>query len=77
MLINALIAAVRDKNYVERDADACNELATYVELPNGAYAAKPGKHDDILMTRALALHVIATEKQTEICFDGLFSYASW
>lgn len=59
LLINALIAAVRDATFIERDHDACNELLTYAELPNGSYAARPGKHDDILMTRALALYVIA------------------
>jgi hypothetical protein len=77
VLINGLIGAVRDAGYVERDAEACNELATYVELPNGAYAAKPGKHDDILMTRALALHVIATTASTDTDLGGLFAQPTW
>ncbi|MDE5661089.1 MAG: hypothetical protein K2I04_00495 [Muribaculaceae bacterium] len=60
MLIAGLIEAVRDATYVERDPEACNELLTYRSLPNGAYAARDGRHDDILMTRAIALHVIRT-----------------
>lgn len=58
MLISGLIGAVRDGAYVERDAEACNELTTYEQLSNGSFAAKRGYHDDILMTRAMALHVI-------------------
>lgn len=58
MVIAGLVEAVRDGLYVERDAEACHELSVYEQLPNGAYAAKQGHHDDILMTRAIALHVI-------------------
>jgi hypothetical protein len=77
VLINSLIAAVRDGSYVERDTEACNEFATYEQLPNGAYAAKLGKHDDILMTRALALHIIATTAPVATDLSGLFSQPSW
>ncbi|MCM1066104.1 MAG: hypothetical protein NC418_00850 [Muribaculaceae bacterium] len=58
MIIAGLIEAVREGAYVERDPEACNELLTYEQAPNGSYAAKQGKHDDILMTRAIALHVL-------------------
>ena len=58
VLVNGLIRAVRDSEYVERSADACYELAVYRQFPNGAYGSKAGYHDDILMTRALALHAI-------------------
>ena len=61
LLISGLIAAVRDGTYTERCATACDELRTYCQLPNGSYAARPGCHDDVLMTRALALHAIAGE----------------
>jgi hypothetical protein len=77
VLINNLIAAVRDAAYVERDAEACNEYATYVELPNGSYAAKLGKHDDILMTRALALHVISSTAPINTDISPLLSQISW
>ncbi|MDE7142015.1 MAG: hypothetical protein K2O33_03880, partial [Muribaculaceae bacterium] len=56
MVVNELVAAVRDGLYIERDTDACDELAVYEQLPNGGYAASSGHHDDILMTRAIALH---------------------
>lgn len=55
--IDLLIAAVRDGSYIERDTMACNELATYCRQSNGACCARPGCHDDILMTRAIALAV--------------------
>lgn len=58
IIIANLIRAVRDGLYIESDTEACNELAVYRQMPNGAYAAAPGRHDDILMTRAIALYVI-------------------
>lgn len=61
MVITGLIAAVRDGGYIERDPQACDELAVYETDSSGRYAAKPGYHDDILMTRAIALHAIATK----------------
>lgn len=61
MLVTGLIEAVRDGLYIERCADACNELLTYEQLPNGTYAARQGCHDDILMTRAIALRVLADD----------------
>ncbi len=58
MLIDGLIEAVRECSYIERDPEACNELMVYEQLPGGSFAARAGNHDDILMTRAIALHVI-------------------
>ncbi len=60
MVITRLIGLVRDGGYVERDLDACDELDMYECDASGRYAAKPGHHDDILMTRAIALHVALT-----------------
>lgn len=59
-IINRLIAAVRDAAYIERDDDAINELLTYEATPSGGFSARRGCHDDILMSRAIALHVAAT-----------------
>lgn len=56
MLINHLIAMVRDEAYIERDSDACDELAVYECDPSGRFGARAGYHDDILMTRAIALY---------------------
>ena len=61
LLVDGLIEAVREGSYIERDPRACDELDTYEQLPSGAFAAKEGYHDDILMTRAMALYVIVSE----------------
>lgn len=58
VIISELIAAVRDGLYIERDSRACDELLTYEQQSNGAFAARAGCHDDILITRALALHAL-------------------
>ena len=63
MAITALIEAVRDGGYVERDQEAVNEMRCYEEH-NGRYEARPGKHDDILMTRAIGLLLMADKKVT-------------
>ena len=60
--IAALVAAVRDGRYVERDLDAVNEMRDYQDQGGGRYGARPGKHDDILMTRAIGL-LLMEEKQ--------------
>lgn len=63
LLITELIRAVRDGTYTERDAMACQEMSTYIQLPNGNYAARDGCHDDILMTRALALYAMPSVRK--------------
>lgn len=62
MLVAELVQAVREGLYVERDTGACDEMLTYEQKQNGSYGAKPGYHDDILMTRAMALLVASTEE---------------
>lgn len=57
LIISNLIQAVREGLYDEHDAAACDELATYTQGTDGSYAARPGSHDDILMTRAIALYL--------------------
>lgn len=63
--VAALIAALRDGNYVERDQDAVNEMRFYEEH-NGRYGARKGKHDDILMTRAIGLYLM-DDKRVNPC----------
>ncbi|MDE6393981.1 MAG: hypothetical protein K2K77_01455, partial [Duncaniella sp.] len=58
-LISNMIAVVRDCRYVERDPDACDEMMQYESRPDGSYAARRGCHDDILMSRAIALWIHA------------------
>lgn len=57
LVIGHLISLVRDSAYIERDTEACNELAVYERDPSGRYTARHGCHDDILMTRAIGLWV--------------------
>jgi len=66
MAISALIGALRRRSYVERDIAAVNEMRTYEEH-NGRYAARLGKHDDILMTRAIGLLLMLDKKVTGGC----------
>ena len=56
-IISTLIETVREGLYVERDARCLDEYATYVRRQNGSYGAVDGKHDDLLMTRAIGLHI--------------------
>ena len=54
-IITSLVAAVRDRTYIERDPMACDEYSQYERRPNGSFGAREGCHDDILMTRALII----------------------
>lgn len=60
--IYSLINAVRELTYIERDQEAINEMSTYERGPNGKFEAKKGHHDDIVMTRAIAMAVIHDER---------------
>lgn len=57
LVISAMVKAVREGLYIERDSEALNELTQYERRPNGSYGARPGCHDDILMTRAIGLYL--------------------
>lgn len=72
LIIGRLIEAIREGLYVEADTEACNEFLSYRQHPNGAYEAAEGCHDDILMTRALALHAIATLPAASRSASGSF-----
>lgn len=58
MIITRLVGLVRDGGFTERSSLACEEFNTYERLPSGAYAARQGKHDDLLMARAILLQAI-------------------
>lgn len=60
MAITNMIAAVREGAYTERSVGACDEMAVYEQRRDGSYGAKPGYHDDMVMTRAIALYVAST-----------------
>ena len=78
-IVANLVAYVRDRGYVERSTAACDELLQYESLPDGSYAASRGCHDDMLMTRAIALYIHASTRTvapfhfTERTFHTLLS----
>lgn len=63
MIISTLIKVVRERMYVERDKRCLAEYRQYERKPNGAYGAIAGQHDDLLMTRAIGLHICFYEME--------------
>ncbi|WP_055096751.1 hypothetical protein [Gabonia massiliensis] len=57
MLIDHMVMLLREGGYIEKDIHACDEYDTYEKKPNGSFGAIEGKHDDILMSRAIGLYV--------------------
>lgn len=57
MIISTLIKVIRENLYTERDAKCLDEYLCYEKKPNGSFGAITGKHDDLLMTRAIGLHI--------------------
>ena len=64
MIISTLVKVIRESMYVERDERCLDEYKTYERKQNGAFGAIEGKHDDLLMTRAIGLHVCFFEMDT-------------
>lgn len=62
-VISTLVECVRDHLYVERDERCLDEYLSYERRQNGSYGAIPGKHDDLLMTRAIGLHICYREME--------------
>ena len=61
LIISSLVRAVRERLYIERDEDVLSEYLQYERKQNGSYGAITGCHDDLLMTRAIGLHICFTE----------------
>lgn len=61
MIISNLVKVIRERLYTERDERCLNEYETYERKQNGSYGAVPGEHDDLLMTRAIGLHICYNE----------------
>jgi hypothetical protein len=57
MIISTLVKVIRDGLYIERDEQCLNEYECYERKQNGAFGAIIGSHDDLLMTRAIGLHI--------------------
>lgn len=62
-IISTLVKVVRDKLYVERDERCLDEYLCYERKQNGAFGAIQGEHDDLLMTRAIGLHIAYYEME--------------
>jgi hypothetical protein len=60
MIISTLVKVIREGLYVERDLRCLDEYLTY-EKVGSAFGAIAGKHDDLLMTRAIGLHICFNE----------------
>lgn len=56
MIISTLVKVVREAMYVERDVRCLDEYITY-EKVGSSFGAIPGKNDDLLMTRAIGMHI--------------------
>lgn len=76
MIITELIAAVRDGTYIERCHSACDEMDYYERRANGSYGARQGRHDDILMTRAIGLHAVRQLTASDSTDPALDAYLS-
>lgn len=57
LIISTLVKVIREGLYVERDGRCIDEFLNYEKKPNGSFGAKQGTHDDLLMTRAIGLHI--------------------
>ena len=62
-IISTLVKVIRDHLYVERDERCLDEYLCYEKKKNGAFGAITGKHDDLLMTRAIGLHIAFYEME--------------
>jgi hypothetical protein len=63
MIISTLVKVIREGLYVERDKRCIDEYLNYEKKPNGSFGARAGTHDDLLMTRAIGLHICFYEMQ--------------
>lgn len=63
MIISNLIKVVREGMYIERDGRCLNEMLVYEKKQNGSFGAVQGEHDDLVMTRAIGLHICFNEMQ--------------
>ncbi len=63
MIISTLVKVIREGLYIERDKRCIDEFMNYEKKPNGSFGARQGTHDDLLMTRAIGLHICFYEME--------------
>lgn len=61
MIISTMVKVIRKRLYIERDQRCVDEFVNYEKKPNGSFGAIDGEHDDMLMTRAIGLHICLFE----------------
>lgn len=61
LIISTLVKVIREGLYIERDKRCLDEYLNYEKKPNNSFGAKSGTHDDLLMTRAIGLHICFRE----------------
>lgn len=67
MIVDYMLAALRDILYYEREKEACYEYDTYELSEDGKYEAKDGCHDDKMMSRSIAVY-ISYDRMPRPCF---------
>ncbi len=63
MIISTLVKVIREGLYIERDKRCIDEFMNYEKKPNGSFGARQGTHDDLLITRAIGLHICFYEME--------------
>ncbi len=63
MIISTLVKVIREGLYIERDKRCIDEFMNYEKKPNGSFGSRQGTHDDLLMTRAIGLHICFYEME--------------
>ncbi len=63
VVISHLVMCTEEGLWVERCDAALDELLQYERKQNGSYGAVSGAHDDMLMARAIGLHVCYNEME--------------
>lgn len=62
MIISTLVKVIREHLYTERDKRCLDEYLVYERKTYG-YGAIVGKHDDLLMTRVIGMHICFYEME--------------
>ena len=75
MIISTLVKVIRKQMYVERDERCIDEYLFYERKKNTSFGAIVGKHDDLLMTRAIGLHICFYEMEMPKIISTLKSAA--
>ena len=66
MIIATLVKVIREGLYTERDEGCLDEYLAYERRQNGSFGAIAGCHDDLLMTRAIGLHICFHEMEMPV-----------